>query len=134
MSAVQEVLGIANAMPLNKAIPELKSSGFMVSYEVKESDHGLGLFAKEFIPKGSLICMLFCICPNVSFSRAHSCSPFSFREVQERNKCQNIFHTRRCTCKTPRVVMGRTKVFCVAHTRSGIGLIYLSREAVYLLF
>ena len=30
-------------------------SGFRIAYEVKESTHGLGLFAKQFIAKGSLI-------------------------------------------------------------------------------
>ena len=35
-------------------------SGFRVEYEVKECKHGLGLFAKQFIASGTLICMLYC--------------------------------------------------------------------------
>jgi SET domain-containing protein len=30
-------------------------SGFQVEYEIKESPFGLGIFAKQFIPKGALI-------------------------------------------------------------------------------
>ena len=33
----------------------MQAAGFQVGYEVRECEYGLGLFAKEFIPKGKLI-------------------------------------------------------------------------------
>lgn len=49
------VLSLKSLEKEEKCLAGQNGDGFNVQYEVKECDYGLGLFAKQFIPRGSLI-------------------------------------------------------------------------------